>query len=327
MDDSFGPRLFGHFDFTLLFEHSIFEAAPGILVLFVVPFYIYRILKDKPLVRFGSLLWAKLALAAALTGLQIANAVLWWISPLDSTLAKAASIMSCVSAVGILIMLFAGHVYFLHSPAFLSIFLSTTMLFDIAITRTYFNRHGLAILGKVHLPIPVLKLVLVILEEVSKRSLIRSEDLRSSLGREAVAGFWNKSIFFWVNSTLLFGFRFRITNETIGDIGRQFDSDKLQHDFRLLWEDEEDKPKSRNALLLTCFYTVPWLFVFIVPPRLFYIGFSYAQAFILRDVVKLVSEEFPDSAVANGLIGATALVFFGKGVSISGPYTNALANA
>ncbi|KAJ6783517.1 hypothetical protein PWT90_02048 [Aphanocladium album] len=314
MDDSFGPRLFGHFDFTLLFEHSIFEIAPAALIIFVVPFYIYTICKGTPRVRFGTLLWAKLALAIALTGLQVANAVLWWNSPLDSDLAKAASVMSLISAVCSTVIIFSGHIYFVNSPGFLSIFLSTTMLFDIAITRTYFNRRGLASLGKVHIPITIIKLILVVLEELSKQSLIRTEELRSSLGREAVAGFWNRSIFFWVNSTLLIGFRSKITTESIGDIGPQFDSERLQHDFRELWE-KCDKRKSKHALLLTCLYTVPWLFIFIIPPRLFYIGFSYAQPFLLQEVVKLVAEESPDPSVANGLIAATALVFVGKGIA------------
>ena len=325
MDDSFGPRLFGHFDFTLLFEHSIFELAPACLVIFVAPFYIYTILKGTPRVRFGSLLWAKLALAAALNGLQIANAALWWNSPLDSSLAKAAAIMSCVSAVCIAILLLAGHVYFLHSPGFLSIFLSVTMLFDIAITRTYFNRHGLATLGAVHATISVIKLALVILEEVSKRSLIRADELRSSFGHEAVAGFWNRSIFFWVNSTLLIGFRSKITQNSLDDIGPQFGSERLQADFRRIWE-SGDEHKSKHALLLACLYTVPWLFIFIIPPRLFYIGFSYAQPFLLQEVVKAVSEQALDPAVANGLIAAAALVFFCKGVRRLETYLIARAN-
>ncbi len=173
--------------------------------------------------------------------------------------------MSCVSAVCITILLFAGHVYFLHSPGFLSMFLSVTMLFDIAITRTYFSRHGLATLGKVHATITAIKLALVILEEVSKRSLIRVEELRSSLGHEAVAGFWNRSIFFWVNSTLLIGFRSKITQSSLGNIGPQFGSERLQADFRRLWENGDDH-KSKHALLLACLYTVPWLFIFIIPP-------------------------------------------------------------
>lgn len=314
MDESFGPRLFGHFDFTLLFEHSILELAPACFLLFVVPFYMYAVSKGTPRARFGLLLWAKLALAAALIGLQIANAVLWWSSPLNSALARAAGIMSCVSAVCILLLLFAGHVYFVHSPGFLSLFLSVTMLFDVAITRTYFNRHGLATLGKVHAPIPVVKVALVVLEEVSKRSLIRAETLRASLGHETLAGFWNRSTFFWVNATLLIGFRSDITQDSLGNLDPQFDSDKLQTDFRRIW-DTGDRPKSKHALLLACLYTVPWLFILIIPPRLFFIGFSYAQPFLLQEVVKFVSEQAPDPAVADGLIGAAALIFFGKAIS------------
>ncbi|KAJ3481004.1 hypothetical protein NLG97_g7928 [Lecanicillium saksenae] len=313
LDKSFGPRLFGHFDFTLLFEQTIFEITPAVIIIFVVPYYIFVALTSTPRVRFGLLLWCKLSLAAALFGLQINNAILWCTSPLNSDLASAAAICSCVSAICLGVILYAGHVFFLHSPSFSSIFLTVTMLLDIAVTRSYFQRSGLEMTGKVHIPIPVVKFVLVVLEEISKRSLIIKKEVHGSIGEESLAGFWNRSMFAWVNRTLFVGFRSKITLESLGDIGSQFDSEKLHMSFVHHW----DKCKNKNgklALLLTCFKTVPWLFLYITPPRLVHVGLQYAQPFLLQEVVKTVSIETPDPAVTSGLIAATAIVFFGKAI-------------
>lgn len=313
-DQSFGPRLFGHFDFTLLFEHSIFEILPSAVILFVVPFYVYTIVTSTARVRFGFLLWCKLAACCALLGVQVGNAALWWASPLQSGLANAAAVMSCATAACIGIIVYAGHVYFLHSSAFLSLFLTVTMLLDAAATRSYFQRHGLEVIARLHLSIPILKFVLVAMEEIPKRSLIKKEELRASATPETLAGFWNRSLFFWVNSTLLIGFRSTITQDKLGDIGAQFDSETLYKGFERNWDDS-DKNKSKFSLLMACFKTVPWLFIYIIPPRLLNVGLQYAQPFLLQEVVKVVGIPDPDPATTSGLIGATAFIFFGKSVS------------
>lgn len=58
-DDSFGPQLAGHFDFTLLFEQSIFTTLPASIFLCISPLYIGRLLRQPVQVRPGVLLWAK----------------------------------------------------------------------------------------------------------------------------------------------------------------------------------------------------------------------------------------------------------------------------
>ncbi|OAA64956.1 ABC transporter, transmembrane domain, type 1 [Cordyceps fumosorosea ARSEF 2679] len=315
MDDSFGPSLFGYFDFTLLFEHSMFEIVPAGIIIFSSPFYIYTASRSKLIcARLGWLLWMKLALAVALGALQVASAVLWWEQPLDSTLARVSSILSCVAATCIFLMLYVGHRYFVRSPSFLSLFLTTTLLCDAAITRTYFNRTGLHLLGRLHAPIPVLKFALLILEEVSKRSLM-PEQLRSSLGREAFAGFWNKSLFLWINSTLLIGFRGDLSTRDLAALDPQFEPEKLYNDFSRRWANANHK--SMFALLYTCIHTIPWMFISIILPRLLVIAFNYAQPFLLWEIVRKVGLGNPTTDVVNALIGATALVYGGRTVCSS----------
>ncbi|EGX93450.1 multidrug resistance-associated protein, putative [Cordyceps militaris CM01] len=202
MDNSFGPGLLGHFDFTLLFIDIVFHVIPAGFILSTTPFFLAKIKNGPRVVRAGRLLWLKLALAGALAAVQAANAVLWFQSPLDSALAEAASILSCVSAVCIGVILLANHAYFVRPLPFLGLFLTITLLLDIAATRAYFRRNGLGAIARLHIAVPVLKGLLILAEETSKRSLVIDAAVRETLGSEALAGFWSKSVLVFI------GFKF-----------------------------------------------------------------------------------------------------------------------
>ncbi|XWW94174.1 hypothetical protein V2A60_002116 [Cordyceps javanica] len=133
MDDSFGPRLFGHFDFTLLFEHTIFHIVPSSILLFTLPYYLHKIIKCRPVVRPSWLLWAKLAVAVALAGLQLATVVFWYRSPLNSKVAQAASILSFLSFIGVIVMTYVSHIHLLQPDLFLASYINITLLFDLSL--------------------------------------------------------------------------------------------------------------------------------------------------------------------------------------------------
>lgn len=312
-DSSFGPRLLNRFDFTLVFEHSMFYIVPASIMIFSTPYYAYKIVRGTPVVRSGILLWLKLACAAALIGIHVSDAVLWSSSPLASKISKAATLLSCIAAACIAILVYASHVYFLQPRVFLGFFLSVTVLFDIATTLTYFNRPDLYTIARLHIPIPVLKFGIICLEEVSKRSLIRSEALRVTLGDDVLAGFWNNSLLVWVNSVLVFGFRSDITVASLPLLGPELQSESLYRDFSAQWD--KVNRNSRWALLKSCVGTIPWPFVYIVLPRLFRIGFDFAQPFLLQDIVNIVSVPAePPTNTMRGLILATATIYIGKTV-------------
>lgn len=318
MDDtSFGPRLLGRFDFTLLFEHTIFQIVPSVLAIFAAVFYVYKIFRATAIVRSGALLYIKLGFAAALVAIQVANLVLWSTSPLDHLDAKVARIAAAFSLVGslcIAAVVYAGHVFFLRSPAFLGLFLTVSLPLDIVTTLTYHNRSGLGKVAALSISVPVLKLVILLLEEVSKRSLVRKEELGAGLGNEGFAGFWNKSLFVWLNPLLLFGFRYKIRKGNLPDLSRELASDGLYRRFAPLWEKKQDKT-SWHALASCCMATIPWPFLYVLLPRALVIGFLFSQPFLLQDIVDEVSSEESHEDIQHGLMTATAIVYVGLAVS------------
>lgn len=316
MDDNFGPRLFGHFDFTLLFEDAIFHIIPSGIVILSTLFFVAKIKNTNAAVRAGRLLWGKLALALALTVVQVAIAILWMQFPQQSTsrLSHIASILTAIASLCVGIILYANHVHFTRPLPFLGVFLMSTLLLDIATTRTYFRRSGLLTIARLHVSIPILKLMILLSEEVSKRSLVISPTLRDSLGSESFAGFLNKSLFLWLNPVMLFGMRGRITTDFLPGVSRQVDAVVLYNDFMAIWSKTDQTTK--YALVKSCLLTVPWPYIYVILPRLLFIGFKFAQPFLLQDVVNAVSLDVLDSDFRMSLILATALVYIGMAVCI-----------
>ncbi|KAJ6784583.1 hypothetical protein PWT90_10256 [Aphanocladium album] len=318
MDNTFGPRLLGHFDFTLLFEHTIFEIVPGSILIFTLPLYVHKILTCKRLVRPGWLLWAKATVAVGIAAVQLASVVFWFKSPLDSRLAEAAALIYFLSSIGVIVITYVSHTYFLQPVIFLASYLSITLLLDLATVYTYYHRTGLATITGLTCSLPALKVLLLVLEETSKRPLVIAEN-RNQLSREILAGFWNRATFFWVNPLLLFGFTHIIQNRDLPNIGEQFDSKLLFQTLKVAW-DKQNKT-SKYALLRALVSSMPWLFLFAILPRLVLIGFIFSQPFLLQDVVNYTSGEAtqPDhisrEQEATALILATALIFCGKAIS------------
>lgn len=316
-DSSFGPRLQGHFDFTLLFEHTIFHMVPALLVLFATPFYASKIFRSMPIVRSGALLYGKLACAGLLIAVQVANLTLWSASSLehvDAKFGRVSAILLLVGAVCIGIITYAGHVFFLQSTTFLGLFLTITIPLDIVTVLTYHHRIGLEHIARLYISVPVLKLALLLLEEVSKRSLVRKEAVRASLGNESVAGFWNKSLLIWLNPLLLFGFRHKITKNYLPPLDPQMASEYLYLQFSHNWEKRVDKT-SMFAFAACCLATIPLPFAYVLLPRSLMIGFSFSQPFLLQDVVDEISAQDPSVDIQRGLMIATGIVYIGLAVS------------
>lgn len=318
MDSTFGPRLLGHFDFTLLFEHTIFEIVPSLILIFTLPFYVHKIITCRRLVRPGWLLWAKTTVAVGMAGVQLASVVFWFKSPLDSRLAQAAAILYFLGSIGVIIITHASHAYFLQPVIFLAAYLTVTLLLDLATIYTYYHRTGLDTIARLTCSLPVLKFILLGLEEISKRSLIIAES-RDQLGREVMAGFWNRATLFWVNPLLLFGFRHIIHISDLPNIGEEFDSRILFQKLKISWD--KQKKTSKHALLKALVLSMPWPYLFVLLPRLLLVGFIFGQPFLLQDIVSFSSSEVtqPDyisrQQEATGIILATGLVFGGRGVS------------
>lgn len=145
-----------------------------------------------------------------------------------------AASLALASALCINIMVYAEHVYSLQPSTLISVYLSVTLLFDVARTRTYFLREGFHSIGGLSIALMVLKAAVLLLEEVSKRGLVRDAADRF-VNNETFSGFWNRALFLWLNSSLVLGFRTVLDSNDLQDIPPEFRTEHASNKFMQAW--------------------------------------------------------------------------------------------
>lgn len=315
MDGQFGPVDTGRFDFTILFEHAMLGLVPAGILLLALPVFL-KAARAARQARPGALLWLKLAVSVALVAIQLTSLVLWHHTS-RTPVSLAASIMSLVASLCVLAMTYVTHIYTVQSSALLSIFLSTTMLFDITMARSYYMRGGLGAIAALQVVIASLKLVLVVLEEMPKRNLLYSDKTRNNAGAEQCSGFWNRSMMIWVTRLVVEGARKKLRVEDLPPIGQQFSSEQLFDRFTPFWKRAIANSNSKRPLVRAGFRTLYRELLSPVLPRLCLVGFSFGRPFLMQRVMDYISNATVSRSQTNGLIGATMLIFGGLAISRS----------
>ncbi|KAK3185969.1 hypothetical protein K4F52_005192 [Lecanicillium sp. MT-2017a] len=234
-----GPQFADKPDLTLNFEQKVLIILPAVSVIAVAPFYMRSITRKPPCIRLSFLFWVKMTAALCLLGPELTALGVYANSPLRrTTTAIVASALSCLAALLVTIIVALAHLYSLRSLAAISVYLTLTVLFDAAKTRSYFARDDTHDLAYASIAAAAIKGLLMILEEIPKRATITDEALRRSASREVVSGFWTRSFFVWLNELLLLGYRSIITMEDLESLGPEFSSETLHKKFTKIWDAE-----------------------------------------------------------------------------------------
>lgn len=160
--------------------------------------------------------------------------IFWAVSVKSAEISIVAASLASVSALCIVGMLYAEHVYSLQTSTLVSIYLSITLLFSIARTRSYFIREGFEAVGGLSASIVALKLIILILEEVPKRRLVNNAAIRQA-GRETFSGFWNRAMLIWLNSTFVRGYRAILNINDLQALPLDLTSEELHRRFAEKW--------------------------------------------------------------------------------------------
>lgn len=165
----------------------------------------------------------------ALSILNLALTVLWALPSATRTDASVA--VNAVTTVGILLLCvfsYAEHNFSVRPSFLLNVYLGATLLFDIAKTRTLWLRHPedinqvIAILTSVGAG---LKILLLLLEATEKRFILKLE--YENYPPEALAGIYNRSFFWWLNSLFRRGFSKVLGVDDLFALDKQLESKRL----------------------------------------------------------------------------------------------------
>ncbi|KAE8360003.1 P-loop containing nucleoside triphosphate hydrolase protein [Aspergillus caelatus] len=303
------------FDFSLLFEETILEILPLGLILIIATYRLYQLFRKQRKVVTSWLLWAKLTTWALLAILHLILIALWAIPTANRTQASiAANVVLTVGTLFLGILSYAEHNYSVRPSLLLGIYLSITLLFDIAKTRTLWLRdlaeinRIIAILTSVAVGV---KALLLLLETVEKRRILK--DVYAKYPPEATGGIFNRFFFWWLNPLFKTGFSKLLSVGDLYTLDMQLTSKTLHSSLETMWNNG-----NKNSLLLVTFRTFKWQLLSAVLPRACLAALNICQPLLLHRSLSF-SVEPETNATTNigyGLIGAYILVYLGMAVTM-----------
>lgn len=311
VDNTFGPHAKycrGGFDFTLLFEESILSVVPLILLLGIIPLRILYLVRRTIKADGGLLLPSKLILYTIYGVIQVALVVLWASPTARKTKASVANAaLALVGSLALALLSFVEHQRTIRPSLITEFYLGLSLLFDSVRIRTLWLQRYNGTVAATTTASLVIKLILLWVEAVGKRRVLRPEWQRQS--PEATSGLWGKLFFWWLNPLFLRGFARSLSMEDMLPLDKHLTSDYLYHTLHKAWSRMGDQ----RSLLAVYFIDLKWHLLSVVPPRLALIGFTFCQPFLIQRAVNFMGQPVNESTtnVGYGLIGAYFLVYCG----------------
>ncbi|PFH57820.1 hypothetical protein XA68_14537 [Ophiocordyceps unilateralis] len=320
VEDRFGPAVtdscLGGFDFTLLFEESILTLVPLAIALLWAASRALTLRIEPAKVKASWLLAAKMFLYFSYVILQVALLGLWVARGTPQTrLTVACLVLTIVGYVALSLTSYMEHLRSVRPSSMLSLYLSISLLVDMARVRTLFFMPDSRTLAGILLASLLLKVLLFCLESTEKRHLLREN--WKSVSPEDTGGFYNRALFVWLNAVFRKGFRTLLTIATLTPL----DDEMLEasNPTKLIERWEKAGKSSEHSLAWTFVVHYKWCIFSGILPRLAYTGFSFSQPYLIQRVLDFTSEpENPNSRnISYGLVGAYAIVYIGLSLSFA----------
>ncbi|TQV92257.1 ABC multidrug transporter [Cordyceps javanica] len=304
------------FDFTLKFEETILQILPSRVVIAILPAAMFYYWRQPVYVRGSPLLWAKVSVSTALVVVEAISLALRTM-PTDTrtdTSIPAAS-LELIAALAIATIIYTEHRHAVRTSALLGLSLFVGILIDVVKTRSFFLRPGLAALGVLSAASGSLRLCLFILEEVSRRALVADDAIRASLSTEATSGFMTRLLFLFLTPMLSAGFNQKLCPEHLTQLGLDFSSQHMHQRFKKHWKCGTQNELNRR-LMRACWSAWKYQILQIIAVRLLASCFSFAQPFVIQDIIEAVDLQEPAKiAQRPGLACAVVIVFGGSGLA------------
>lgn len=147
----------------------------------------------------------------------------------------AAASLATAAAVSASLLILHTHLHSLRSSAITSVYLFATLLFDLTRARSYYARDGMQMFGTLSVYTAAFKFALVLSEEITKRSLILDDHLKEVIGGEALDGFWTRSLFLWLNGTVVIAYRKVQSAGDLPCLGPELSSERISREFEYFY--------------------------------------------------------------------------------------------
>ncbi|AEO59326.1 hypothetical protein MYCTH_52715 [Thermothelomyces thermophilus ATCC 42464] len=311
-----GPSCRGGLDFTLAFEESILSILPTALLIIAAALQVAFLLGRPRQTANGTLLWLKQSLIMSFGLLRLAVLMLWALPGTTASRTKltlAAAALNFVVVIPLSVLSSFEHVHRAAPSFIIEPYLLLTLLFDIARVRTLWLMRTTSHkqLAAVETVAVVIKIALSFSEAARKDDLV-FPGVKEKYTKEQMAGFYGRSMFFWLGSVLWNGYtRYLVPSDLTGPRDDE-SAELLRQRFRSQWARNPNKT-AKAALLTTLFKSMPDKFLVPVLPRAIVVVLTLAQPMLLERMITFVQgggggyEQRMD--VGYALIGAFAALY------------------
>ncbi|OAA74978.1 ABC transporter, transmembrane domain, type 1 [Akanthomyces lecanii RCEF 1005] len=250
-----------------------------------------------------------LVFQAVFLGLRINN------EKLHTGASIAADVLSLIATGAAVALSWLQHHRSEQPSTTLTLYLSALVLLDIARARTLWLIPDSTAASAIKTVALLLTTAVLVLESTGKRASLRQPEKLAHSGPEPFIGFWGISGYVWVLSTLSRGYHNFLTVEDLPELDYRISADKLHH--KLQSQLKKTDLFKKNAFVAACARAFASSFVSAVIPRLFLIGFKFAQPFMINNMLEFIGDRHAPQNIGNGLIGAYALVYAGMAISMA----------
>ncbi|OAR02082.1 hypothetical protein LLEC1_05008, partial [Akanthomyces lecanii] len=317
-DEAFWPPIGPIFDLTLKFEETVFSLAFSSVAVALSVFLFRHYCQQPVCARNGMLLWAKLATTGVIVASQMATLIFGAVEAHHGTTttipAASIEVLAAACLAGIV---YLEHRHAVRSSAFTAIYLLLSITFDTVKGRSLFLRPGLVVLGNMAEATAGMKLLLLALQELSKRPLLIDDTLRQNSGLETTSGFVSRVLFLFLKPVFATGFRTELLMRHLSQLDPELSSEVLYRRMEPYWRRRQTNPSS-NELLKASFKAWKGCVAGLVFSRLVVTAFNFSQPFVLRRVIDLVDKptvELNDMKERGGVQAAATFMFIGIALS------------
>ena len=214
-----------------------------------------------------------------------------------------------MGALALAILSFVEHERSIRPSLIIQSYLSLTLLLDAARVRTLWLQSYNDAVAAVTTVSFVFKFLLVSLESIEKRSILRAQWKPTS--PEATSGLFSRSVFWWLNGLFRTGFKRSLDMQDMLPLDKHLTCGYLYDRLHSAWVNLP--AKAPRSLLYLFFGRLKWHLLSVVPPRLGLIAFNFCQPFLIQRAISFSSrsKEQDSNNVGYGLIGAYFLVYTG----------------
>lgn len=244
-----------------------------------------------------------------------------------TTASVTASVLAVLDAASVCLLSYFEHYRSIRPSFLLELYLSCTLLFDAARTRTLWLEHQ-TLMSALFSSSLALKLMVLLIEAAEKRKDLISKDKK--YGPEETSGMYSRSLFWWLNSLLRRGYGEVLGDKDLFPITQDMLAENVSARFQRAWDDcaylpshmdsnvdDEEARASERRLIMTLFHLLKWQLPGLVLARLALLGFTLCQPVLLGKLLSFLQSTEQEDHIGYGLLGAYGIVYIG--IAVSGP--------